>query len=85
MTSQGKTADVFGSEAGLLVLRLVGSIPPLEGAADCGHSPSGGGVHVHTGPSPDESPLPLRFSGTCLRVPFAAEGGLHDENLFNQL
>ena len=25
VTSQGKTADVFGSEAGLLVLRLVGS------------------------------------------------------------
>ena len=73
MKSQGKTADVFGSEAGLLVLRLVGS----EAQPTVDTRPRGGGVHVH--------PLPRRVAAPPqvlrnLRAPLA-EGGLHEENL----
>ena len=67
--SQGKTADVFGSEAGLLVLRLVGS----KAQPTVVTRPRGGGVHVH--PLPPTS----RHSPQALRN--LREGGLHDENL----
>ena len=61
MTSQGKTADVFGSEAGLfkLVLRPCGS----EAQPTVDTRPRGA-VCMGT-PSPDESPLPLSLAGSA--------------------
>ena len=49
----------------------------LGGEANFGHSPSGGGVHVHTLPRRVAAPPQVLRN---LRVPLA-EGGLHDGNL----
>ena len=67
------------SDVLVMTLHAVGAAPLwLGGAANCGHSPSGGGVHVHTLTRRVAAPPQvLRNLGVQLQWE-----GLHDGNVF---